>query len=183
MYEGKHGWVYWVAHLQNRLLQKGDISKCLRKHTMRSGLSSPLTSKVTLLWTLSRIDKQCSQLHGISKGGAQCRLPCDFPAKSLGRIYFINVGMCFLMCSRKLCCVPDFCDFGDFCSWKRHFGVGIYGGGCDVYCTKIKLMCCMIKFCVLLIAETLRTTDLPIMSCFSPSSIPSIQSQWWVILQ
>ena len=59
------------------------------------------------------IGKQCSQLRGIGKGGAQCRLPCDFPVKSGSQIYFINVGICLLMCSGKLCCVPD---FGDICS-------------------------------------------------------------------
>ena len=33
------------------------------------------------------------------------------------------------MCSRKLCCVPD---FGDFCSWKCKFGVGMYAcGACE----------------------------------------------------
>ena len=47
----------------------------------------------------------------------------NFPVKSGSWIYFINVGMHLLMCSGKLCCVPD---FGDFCSWKRNFGVGMY---------------------------------------------------------
>ena len=50
-------------------------------------------------------------------------LPFDFPIKSGSWIYFINVGIHLLMCSRKLCCVPDFCNF---CSWKRNFGVGMY---------------------------------------------------------
>ena len=59
------------------------------------------------------VGKQHSQLHGISKGGAQSRLPCDFPVKSGSCIYFINVGIHLLMCCRKLCCVRD---FGDFCS-------------------------------------------------------------------
>ena len=59
------------------------------------------------------ISKQRSQLRGIGKGGAQCRLWCDFPVKSGSRIYFINVGICLLMCLGKLCCVLD---FGDFCS-------------------------------------------------------------------
>ena len=57
------------------------------------------------------IGKQRSQLHGIGKGGAQCRLPCDFPVKSGSGIYFINVGLRLLMCSGKLCCVPDLGDF------------------------------------------------------------------------
>ena len=69
------------------------------------------------------ISKQHSQLHGIGKGGAQCRLPCDFPIKSDGRIYFVNLGIRLLMCSGKLCCVPD---FGDFCSGKCNFWVGKY---------------------------------------------------------
>ena len=107
--------------------------KCLRKYTMWSGPSPPLTRKVTLAWTLkfavvlwndwtgrqfSVIGKQHSQLHRISKGGAQCRLPCDFPVKSGRWIYFINAGIRLLMCSGKLCCIPD---FDDFCSWKRNF--------------------------------------------------------------
>ena len=115
--------------------------KCLRKYTMWSGPSPPLTRKVTLAWTLkfavvlwndwtgrqfSVIGKQHSQLHRISKGGAQCRLPCDFPLKSGSWIYCINVGIRLLMCSRKLYCVPY---FGDFCSWKHNFGVGKYAVG------------------------------------------------------
>ena len=71
------------------------------------------------------IGKQRSQLHKIGWGDAQCRLPCDFPVKSGSWISFINVGIRFLMCSGKPCCVPD---FGDFCSRKRNFGVGKYGG-------------------------------------------------------
>ena len=103
-----------MAQLQNYLQWKGDVSKRLRKYTVRSGLSPPLIKKVTLPWTLkfavalwndwtggqsSMIGKQCSQLHRISKGFAQCRLPCDFPVKSGSRIYFINVGIHLLMCS------------------------------------------------------------------------------------
>ena len=41
-----------IVHLQNCLHQKGDVSKHLRKHPMKSGLSSPLTRNVTLAWTL-----------------------------------------------------------------------------------------------------------------------------------
>ena len=59
------------------------------------------------------IGKQRSQLRGIGKGGAQCRLPCGFPVKSGSPIYFINVGIRLQTCSGKLCCVPD---FGDFCA-------------------------------------------------------------------
>ena len=59
------------------------------------------------------VGKQHFQLRGIGKGGAQCRLPCDFPVKSGSWIYLINVGIHLLMCSGNLCCVPD---FGDFCS-------------------------------------------------------------------
>ena len=43
----------------------------------------------------------------------QSVLPFNFPVKSGSWIYFINVGIHMLMCSGKLCCVPD---FGDFCS-------------------------------------------------------------------
>ena len=50
-------------------------------------------------------------------------LPCDFPVKSGSWIYFINVGIHLLVCSRKLCCVLD---FGDFCSWRCNFWVGMY---------------------------------------------------------
>ena len=50
-------------------------------------------------------------------------LPYDFFVKSGGQNYFINVGICLLMCCWKLCCVPD---FGDFCSWKSNFGEGMY---------------------------------------------------------
>ena len=122
-----------VAHLQNCLQRKGDISKHLRKHTIRSGLSSPSMRKVTFAWTLgflvllwydwtggqsSEIGKQHSQLHIIGKGGTQCRLPRDFPIKSGSWIYFINMGICWLMRSWKLYCVPD---FDDFCSWKCIF--------------------------------------------------------------
>ena len=53
------------------------------------------------------IGKHRSQLHGISKGGAQSRLPSDFTVKSGSQIYFIT-----MMCHGKLCCVLD---FGDFC--------------------------------------------------------------------
>ena len=135
-------WKAWpsllIAHLQNHLQWKEDGSKCWRKYTMRSGLSPPLTRKATLVWTLkfavvlwnnwtggqsSVISKQRSQLHGIGKGGAQCRLPCDFLVISGSWIYFINVGMSLRMCSWKLCFVPD---FGDFCSWKHNFGEGKY---------------------------------------------------------
>ena len=105
---------------------------------MRSVLLPPLLKKVTLAWTLkfavvlwndwtgrhfSVIGKQRSQLRGIGKGGAQCRLPCDFPVKSGSQIYLINVGIHLLMCSGKLFCVPN---FGDFFPWKRSFGVGKY---------------------------------------------------------
>ena len=51
-------------------------------------------------------------------------LPFDFPIKSGSWIYFMNVGIHLLMCSGKLCSVPD---FGDFCSWKCNFLVGTYG--------------------------------------------------------
>ena len=134
-------WKAWprplIAHLQNHLQRKGDVSKRLRKYTMASGLSPLLTRKMTLAWTLkfavvlwkdwtgrqsSVIGKQHSQLHRIGKGGAQCRMPCDFPLKSGSWIYCINVGIRLLMCSRKLYCVPY---FGDFCSWKSTFGVGM----------------------------------------------------------
>ena len=57
------------------------------------------------------IGKECSQLHEIGRGGAQCRVPCDFPVKSGSQIYFINVEIHLLMCSGKLCYVPDFSDF------------------------------------------------------------------------
>ena len=91
--------------------------------------------KVTLWWTLSftvllsnetggqlsMIGKQLSQLWGIGRGGGQCGLPSDFPAKFDSRIYFIGIRL--LMCSWKLCCVLH---FGDFCSWKRNFGVGMH---------------------------------------------------------
>ena len=129
-------------HIHKKHLQrKGDMSKHLGKHTMRSGLSLLLMRKVTLAWTLkfavllwkdwtgrqsSVIGKQHSQLHRIGKGGAQCRMPCDFPLKSGSWIYCINVGIRLLMCSRKLYCVPY---FGDFCSWKHNFGVGKYAVG------------------------------------------------------
>ena len=52
----------------------------------------------------------------------QGRLPCDFPGKSGSQIYFINLGIRLLICSWKLYCVLD---FGDFCSWKCNFGVGM----------------------------------------------------------
>ena len=47
------------------------------------------------------ISKQHYQLRGIDEGGAQHRLPCDFPVKSGSGIYFIDVGICLLMCSRN----------------------------------------------------------------------------------
>ena len=125
-----------ILHMQNHLEWKGDISRCLRKYITRSGLSSLMMRKMTLAltlkftvmlwndWTggqLSMVGKQHFQLRGIGKGGAQCRLPCDFPVKSGSWICFIKVGICLLMYSGKLCCVPD---FGDFCSWKCNFEVG-----------------------------------------------------------
>ena len=74
-------------------------------------------------WLTVEHDQQtASQLHGIGKGGVQCRFPFDFPIKSGSWIYLINVGMHLLMCSWKLCFVPD---FGDFCSWKGSFVVGV----------------------------------------------------------
>ena len=74
-------------------------------------------------WTVKCGWQTASQLREIGKGGVQCRLPCDFHVKSGSRIYFMNVGICLLMCSWKLCCVPE---FGDFCSGKCNFGVGMY---------------------------------------------------------
>ena len=65
------------------------------------------------------IGKQRSQLHEIGEGGTLCRLPCDFLIKTGSWIYFINVGMRLLMCSGKLCCVPD---FGDFSPENTIFG-------------------------------------------------------------
>ena len=56
-------------------------------------------------------------------------LPFDFPVKSGSCMYYINVGIHLLMCSGKLCYVPD---FGDFCSWKCNFGVGMYVCLCHV---------------------------------------------------
>ena len=44
------------------------------------------------------IGKQRSQLRRIGKGGAQCGLPCDFLVKSGNWIFFINVGICLLLC-------------------------------------------------------------------------------------
>ena len=96
--------------------------------------------KVTLVWTLKFavllwndwtggqlrvISKQHSQLHRFHRGGALCRsrLPCDFPVRNGSGIYFTNAGICLLMCFWKLHCVLD---FDDFCSWKKHFGVGMY---------------------------------------------------------
>ena len=72
-------------------------------------------------WTggqLSVIGKQHSQLRGIGKGSAPCRLPCDFPIKSGSQIYFIIVGIYLPMCSWILCCVPD---FGRFLFLKLQF--------------------------------------------------------------
>ena len=57
------------------------------------------------------ISKQHSQLRGISKGGAQCRFPCDFPIKSGSQFYFISVVIRLLICFGKLSCVPDFGNF------------------------------------------------------------------------
>ena len=57
------------------------------------------------------IGKQHSQLLGVGKRGAQCRLPCDFPVIFCSWIYFNDVGIHLLMCSGKLCCVPDFDEF------------------------------------------------------------------------
>ena len=56
-------------------------------------------------------------------------LPFNFTVKSGCWIYFINVGIHLLKRSGKLCRVPD---FGDFCSWKRNFGIGMYGDGSGV---------------------------------------------------
>ena len=47
----------------------------------------------------SMIGELHSRLRGINKGGARCRLPCDFPFKSGCQIYLIKVGICLLMCS------------------------------------------------------------------------------------
>ena len=53
--------------------------------------------------------------------------PFHFSVKSGSWIYFIDVGIHLLMCSGKLCCVPD---FDDFCSRKRSVRVGIYALVC-----------------------------------------------------
>ena len=50
-------------------------------------------------WTVKCGRQTASQLREIGKGGVQCRLPCDFHVKSGSRIYFMNVGICLLMCS------------------------------------------------------------------------------------
>ena len=50
-------------------------------------------------------------------------LPCDFPIKSAGWNSCIDVGIRMLMCSWKLCCVPD---FGNFYSWKHNLGVAMH---------------------------------------------------------
>ena len=63
-------------------------------------------------WGTVKTERQCSQLSGIGKGGAQCRIALWFSCKILKPEYLINVGIHSLMCSLKLCCVPDFGDFG-----------------------------------------------------------------------
>ena len=150
-----------IAHLQNHPRRKGDISECLRKYTVRSGLELPLTRKVTLAWTLklavvlwnyltggqsSLISRWRSQLCGIGKGGANCRLPFDFPVKSGSQIYFFNVGICLLMCSGKSCCVLD---LGDFCSWKCNFWVGKYGHNKTECATKTRQNAHFVLFCLI----------------------------------
>ena len=45
-HEGKAWASLFIAHLQNNLLRKGDVSKHLKKHTMRSVLSPPLMRKI-----------------------------------------------------------------------------------------------------------------------------------------
>ena len=120
-----------IAHLQNRLQWKGDVSERLRKLTMRSGRwhSRELWSSQYCYEMIELVDSRAWSANSVLICAESVRevhsiLPCDFPLKSGSWIYFINVGIHLLMCSGKLCCVPD---FGDFCSWKRNFGVGKYG--------------------------------------------------------
>ena len=104
---------------------------------MRSGLSSPLMRNVTLAcilkftvllwndWTggeLSLIGRQRSQTHRIGKGGAQCRLLCDFPVKSGSWIYFIKFGDMFAAVFRKimLCSGFRWLLFLKMQFWGRH---------------------------------------------------------------
>ena len=137
MFEGKHVWVYWSCTCKTVSSEK----ETFPKHTMRSGLLSLLTRKVILyeLWSsqyccemIELADSRVWSANSVLSCAESvrevhtCRLPCDFPIKSGCRIYFINVGICLLMCSRELCCVLD---FGDCCSWKHNFGVGKYGKG------------------------------------------------------
>ena len=125
-------------HMQNRLQYKGDISKRLRKHPIRSGLLSLLTRKVILyeLWSsqyccemIELADSRVWSANRVLSCAESVRevhsvLPFNFPVKSGSLIYFINVGIHLLMCSGKLYCVRD---LGDFCSWNRSFWVGMYG--------------------------------------------------------
>ena len=121
---------------------------------------------VVVLWNdwtggqLSVIGKQCSQLWGIGKGGAQHRLPCDFPVKSGSQIYFIKVGICLLLCSEKLCCVPD---FGDFLFRKAQFWgrqVCICRGGKICICGTVDKSCSFWSTFVVMIMPAKKKSSL-----------------------
>ena len=84
-------------------------------------VNSEICSTVVKLldwWTGERDQQAPCQLHGISKGGVQCTLPCDFPLKTGSWFCLINMGIGLLMCSGKLRCVVN---YGDFCSLERNF--------------------------------------------------------------
>ena len=72
--------------------EKGDTS-------VNSEVHSTVVKRLD--WRTVNHDQQNKsfQLCRINKGEAQCRLPYDFPIKSGSQIFFINVGICLLMCS------------------------------------------------------------------------------------
>ena len=83
----------------------------------------------------SVMGKQCSQMCGIGKGGAQCRLTCDFPVKSGSWIYLIKFGDTFADVVWEIVLCSGF-------FWKHNFGVGLYVW-CVCVCERESVFACV----------------------------------------
>ena len=83
----------------------------------------------------SVMGKQCSQMCGIGKGGAQCRLTCDFPVKSGSWICLIKFGDTFADVVWEIVLCSGF-------FWKHNFGVGLYVW-CVCVCERESVFACV----------------------------------------
>ena len=125
-----------IAHLQNHLPGKRDVSECLRKHTMRSGLSSLLTRQVTLAWTLKFAVLLWNDWTGGQLSVIGSVLSCVESVREVHSVlpfdFPVKSGSWIYFINvgihLLMCSGKLFCvlDFGDFCSWEHNFGVGMY---------------------------------------------------------